>query len=346
MTKMVNNSDVEDVLFSIRRLVSDAPEVRPAPVVAGDDDAKSDALFLTSSLRVSDPATEPEQVDLEDMNSDMSHFREAIGREEMDVEQLPSLDEVFADKISDDAPRRLHLSEVVTDATPTAQNVYFEDEDIGDLDARKWTADPDTETLSDFATPEDTFGTPSDDVNQTENVDDASVNEAAPAQDVVDEIASEWEEDAASDQADGDEVDSQKTIEDAIAEANAPIEDEVTETDGLEELAETGEAEVAEEDNTEDQLAATEMLAEAEDLVDEPSETDEAIEDDEEDVSAAAVGLADFDEDVLDEDALRDMVTEIVREELSGELGERITRNVRKLVRREIHRALMTREFD
>ncbi|MFS4580496.1 hypothetical protein [Phaeobacter sp. C3_T13_0] len=45
-------------------------------------------------------------------------------------------------------------------------------------------------------------------------------------------------------------------------------------------------------------------------------------------------------ESFLDEHALRELVSEIVREELQGPLGERITRNVRKLVRREIHRAL------
>ena len=44
----------------------------------------------------------------------------------------------------------------------------------------------------------------------------------------------------------------------------------------------------------------------------------------------------------LDEEDLRDLVAEIVREELQGELGHKITRNVRKLVRREIHRALMS----
>ena len=59
-----------------------------------------------------------------------------------------------------------------------------------------------------------------------------------------------------------------------------------------------------------------------------------------------ASDLADFDESVIDEDALRDLVAEIVRQELTGDLGERITRNVRKLVRREIHRALLTREFE
>jgi len=53
-----------------------------------------------------------------------------------------------------------------------------------------------------------------------------------------------------------------------------------------------------------------------------------------------------LDEAVLDEEALRDLVAEIVREELMGTLGERITRNVRKLVRREIHRALTSQDFD
>lgn len=43
---------------------------------------------------------------------------------------------------------------------------------------------------------------------------------------------------------------------------------------------------------------------------------------------------------VIDEEALRDLVAELVREELQGPLGERITRNVRKLVRAEIARAL------
>ncbi len=50
--------------------------------------------------------------------------------------------------------------------------------------------------------------------------------------------------------------------------------------------------------------------------------------------------------DGLDEASLRDLVAEIVREELQGALGERITRNVRKLVRAEVARALASRQFD
>lgn len=51
-------------------------------------------------------------------------------------------------------------------------------------------------------------------------------------------------------------------------------------------------------------------------------------------------------EAILDEDSLRDLVSEIVRQELQGALGERITRNVRKLVRREIHRVLTARDLE
>ena len=49
---------------------------------------------------------------------------------------------------------------------------------------------------------------------------------------------------------------------------------------------------------------------------------------------------------VIGEEDLRRMVSEIVRQELQGALGERITRNVRKLVRREIHRVILSQDFD
>lgn len=63
---------------------------------------------------------------------------------------------------------------------------------------------------------------------------------------------------------------------------------------------------------------------------------------------AIEAGLSDaLDEPaVIDEEALREMVADIVRQELQGALGERITRNVRKLVRREIHRALAAHDLD
>ncbi|MFD1913162.1 hypothetical protein [Halodurantibacterium flavum] len=46
-----------------------------------------------------------------------------------------------------------------------------------------------------------------------------------------------------------------------------------------------------------------------------------------------------------DPDALRDMVAELVRQELRGSLGVQITHTVRKLVRAEIARALAARDL-
>ena len=73
---------------------------------------------------------------------------------------------------------------------------------------------------------------------------------------------------------------------------------------------------------------------------------------DEDDVADAGIDggvgteVSDLDETLIDEETLRAIVSDVLREELQGALGERITRNVRKLVRREIKQVLATREFD
>ena len=59
-----------------------------------------------------------------------------------------------------------------------------------------------------------------------------------------------------------------------------------------------------------------------------------------------AAGAPLFDDLTFDEQVLRDLVRDLIREELQGALGERITRNVRKLVRAEIARAIATRDLD
>jgi hypothetical protein len=56
---------------------------------------------------------------------------------------------------------------------------------------------------------------------------------------------------------------------------------------------------------------------------------------------------AEFDDstEFLNEDILREIVRDMIREELQGTLGERITRNVRKLVRAEVNRALAAHDY-
>ena len=65
-----------------------------------------------------------------------------------------------------------------------------------------------------------------------------------------------------------------------------------------------------------------------------------------EDEALERINFVEEEESILDEETLRDLVAEMVRQELQGELGDRITRNVRKLVRREIQRALASRAFE
>jgi hypothetical protein len=94
------------------------------------------------------------------------------------------------------------------------------------------------------------------------------------------------------------------------------------------------------EDDTDENMSAPDAFAGQHHDFDAADEADEVTQaEDEYDFLAG-------DETLLDEDALREMVADIVRQELQGALGERITRNVRKLVRREIHRALMAQEFE
>lgn len=49
---------------------------------------------------------------------------------------------------------------------------------------------------------------------------------------------------------------------------------------------------------------------------------------------------------LFDEDMLRAMVQAILREEMAGPMGERITRNIRKLVRAEVGRMLAAHELE
>ncbi len=49
---------------------------------------------------------------------------------------------------------------------------------------------------------------------------------------------------------------------------------------------------------------------------------------------------------IIDEEMLRAMVIDVIRQELQGQMGEKITRNVRKMVHREIFRVLASQDVD
>ncbi|MGB7243595.1 MAG: hypothetical protein WBC93_16105 [Sulfitobacter sp.] len=165
-----------------------------------------------------------------------------------------------------------------------------------------------------------------------------------------------------------DDSDSSNEPEDtAEADEAETAEDTPEETgDALEGAPEeTAEAEEPELDEPELEDVAEVEEFEPDDV--EPEETAEIedVEDDDPTLGQPGIGIAALgasaspsaredaeseqyvtEEQYVDEEMLRDLVGEIVRSELQGVLGERITRNVRKLVRREIQRALTAQEIE
>ncbi|CUH63734.1 hypothetical protein TG4357_00857 [Thalassovita gelatinovora] len=110
---------------------------------------------------------------------------------------------------------------------------------------------------------------------------------------------------------------------------------------------EDAEYDAVDDDTTEEQPALEAVEAPVyttESKVEDATPDYDAYADEEDDLDDLAAVSAE-DEAILDEETLRELVAEIVRQELQGALGERITRNVRKLVRREIHRALTSHEL-
>jgi hypothetical protein len=85
--------------------------------------------------------------------------------------------------------------------------------------------------------------------------------------------------------------------------------------------------------------AEAEVMAALSGVQDEPSAKNAAPEADRETLGMGG-------EPRFDAAVLRDLVRDLIREELQGSLGERITRNVRKLVRVEVARALSLHDFE
>lgn len=57
-------------------------------------------------------------------------------------------------------------------------------------------------------------------------------------------------------------------------------------------------------------------------------------------------GTAQQDDNIFSEQVLRELVRDLIREQLQGDLGERITRNIRKLIKAEIARTIDVRTLD
>jgi hypothetical protein len=309
MTEPVTNAQIEDVLSSIRRLVSDEvrKEVPLAEAVEPEKPAAATRLVLTPALRVADTdedepgaaerpdagahvndgdiAELPEDTPWEEPGATLyeaagvkvveitDEGEEALSDEESAAEDIADTD---ADETDDELPFFVHHVDPASDATDAADPDSAEaDRESGEFTARIAAVEAVVAGLEDQWEPDGTGG---DDYagHPVETLPWQDFSEADKDPDPAPEAESFVEQDA------------------------VPVE----EAEAAPDVAASGDA-------TPDDL----------------------------DVLSS-------DETYLDEESLRELVADIVRQELQGALGERITRNVRKLVRREIHRALVAQDLE
>jgi len=294
MSDPVTNVEVEDVLSSIRRLVSD--DNRPSMKTATPVKLSPDRLVLTPALRVEDDQDEDEAV-VEPTIQAWSEF--GAGPEDQDA-NLADRSENNSDATSD--VYEPEQAEAVQDHDEQPQE---ETHDVSEAPA----AEPFVlESVVNYAEPE---------------MD-------APFEEIAEADIPDHEAEAAF------FADQSESLTSKIAALEAVI----GKTDDQWEPDDTGSSDYS---GTEAPSMKWDDVGSDNDADNAEGDNAETVEVDVEPQQAAFSQSAD---ELLDEDALRDIVSEIVREELQGALGERITRNVRKLVRREIHGALAAQELE
>lgn len=146
----------------------------------------------------------------------------------------------------------------------------------------------------------------------------------------------EWEPDGSEDEAPPETVIFHRAAREAGRAPDAAPERSDYEAATGEAIAESA-ADVAQEWEDVDPRAGADRPAAAGTDPDDFDRTDEAAGEAEDETEGEAV---------IDEDMLRELVARMVREELQGTVGERITHNVRRMVRREIARALALKNFE
>lgn len=307
MSDPVTNTEIEDVLTSIRRLVS---ENRPLPDADKDEAPARPVAFDTSSAQ------------------------DEIAEEAAPVAEAPLALVLTPALRVEDAPE----AEVDGDADEPQDVV----DEADDLDVTEIDPPEENDEAEAQVEPEavETLEAEQDQVSfEIEEVapeggeaaqDDVMVEVGSEDEDVVSEDEAPLSFNAVSDAAPEEAMDEEQPFDfKQVLEARIHQFRDATSTD---DVTYDPEADAAPDmaDAVMDELRARmpEEIAEAAEVVDADA------------LSEAMVETAEIDEAML-----REMVADIVRQELQGALGERITRNVRKLVRREIHRALAAHDL-
>jgi len=317
VSEAMKSEAIEDVLSSVRRLVSDnTPSQNP------DVEIAVDRLVLTPELRVSEGAEDEAESDAKaelsivdlpseaDDDADVDGADGSIGLEWSPDDRMANWDDVGGSSDQADSFEPEHGDEFSGDETSGAVARAVAEARFIDLDPV--------------------------DADQPETEDEAALDE--PSEPATDEGASD-EDDALPDDLEQElaALNGIGDIEDAPEAATAPAQDPPV-------FARINRA--SENPEVEAEASAEERVVEFGAQIDQAS-GDDALEDQVEDLGYgdAAFGFGD-DESVLDEEVLREIISQVVRDELKGVLGQKITRNVRKMVRREIRLALAAEELE
>lgn len=362
MAKSAPNTKVEDVLSSVRRLVSEEIPRNERPVLPEG----AGALVLTNAQRIESNASV--RIAGRTLEERIAELEAAVGETANDDEFEPDGSEDQAqhrpDRIvytrppesaeSDQMQRNtLRLSQIaLIDTGPDTEEadeqvdvplpfrskagVASDDDGTPGEPSEAPMAEDVKETLT--AAEVHIFTSPDDEIERIEARLNGEPEPVRPAEPKLETPHTEEDKDEvpvlAETQGEDNPPEDQELSEDDVV-ITPVIEEDAPDSDSADVLELSSEAtDAAFQADLEDAVAASVNIED-----DEPEamgvETDiaeEAIED-------AVI-------DVLDEEDLRPIVARMVREELQGELGERITRNVRKLVRREILRALAARDAE
>ena len=349
MSDPAKSEAIEDVLSSIRRLVSEnhpATESKAAPIEGAEVQADAEGkLVLTPALRIADPDDPWRPISVSEEAEDHDNPESTVDDDSStDISEDEIVDDsdpetAAADEAAAEAIAEIEAAVAETDGGPeeaAAEPGQFEPEH-GDND---WPDATSGDAALDIAALRQARkGEP--------DQDDGALEVEAPAEVAEDDDAGGEAAELAQDHATSDEPAAEDHDLQEQAEQNAD-ETDWSEPESLDEPVEAEEHAEAEPDATPmfSRTAARDRVVDLGAQLKEPSGEDglEDVED-----LGEEPGLFTFPEQAateIDEEVLREIVAEVVREEMQGILGQRITRNVRKMVRREIRMALAAEELE
>lgn len=379
MSDPVSNADIEDVLSSIRRLVTEdvSPPERPAKSAPG-------RLVLTPALRVMD-SDKPEEVRsdavAETAGSEHSEHYDAAEPETLPQPELVEGHELFGISLDNSGKRNLEARIAELEAVIADTGGQWEqDGEEGSanagapVDRMEWEPEPAGPMVEEAHTDTDPVEAEMAEMVESDPAIDSLKSAVMPflhpsftvpadtGVEVLPEPVSEIELEVVE----PDDSIEAPTIEVVAVASMEPVVDLVPLADETEELREAKPDHYAsvdlpagaEAEQEAEAVAIDEVVPEVAEIAEHQPAVADAVDDKPETATAEAYETAvpdagltledDYDgqDFVVDEEALRALVTEIVHQELKGALGERITRNVRNLVRREIHRALASQELE